>query len=177
MVSLKLTNYDHILQGRVLLWNCCCRGRISSMLKFNSESILYSLSFQFHFSCSNPIMVFFANLLTIHIKWAIKLLKDLKLKYYFTKKRAIIPFTKIRIVPNGSLLYMVQEAHQYGSNKSGNAIMCCCWICAANSKSLKTAFKQNIPFRLLPMIFWGIRFSQKLSHFVGFRWVRFLLGN
>jgi hypothetical protein len=44
---------------------------------------------------------------------------------------------------------MVQEAHQYGSNKSGilkryNAVVG--FARPWNSKSLKTAFKQNILF-------------------------------
>jgi hypothetical protein len=49
----------HILQGRVLLITVVVDGDISSMLKFNSESFYILLSFQFHFSPGNPIMVVF----------------------------------------------------------------------------------------------------------------------
>jgi pimeloyl-ACP methyl ester carboxylesterase len=48
-----------------------------------------------------------------------------------------------------------------------------------NSKSLKTAFKQNYTFSALANDILEVLDFLKIekSHFVEFRWVRFLLGN
>jgi hypothetical protein len=69
----------------------------------------------------------------------------------------------------------------YGSNKSGilkNAIMYSYWICGhGNSKSLKTAFKQNYTFRLSNDILEVLDFLKLKNHILGISLVRFLLGN
>jgi hypothetical protein len=73
-----------------------------------------------------------------------------KIKVLFYKKN-VLNYT---IYENqNSTQWVTFAAHQYGSNKSGilkNAIMYSCWICGhGNSKSLKTAFKQNYTFSAL----------------------------
>jgi hypothetical protein len=60
VLNLILFDYASHSSGQFFFGDCCGRWDISSMLKFNSESFLYSfLVFQFHFSPVNPIMVVF----------------------------------------------------------------------------------------------------------------------